>query len=239
MARLRCKRGQGQYVLLDVLLGCLQCRKGLCQLILLEGDLTLIASELLYAALHDGKINRHRFKLCLQFCRWGGGYQPAERWSPRPDHLATVGLPSKRSTDTDESRNGKATNDANYSPSNRWPAARDLCVLETWGARRRAWSQPMNFIGRSAPGIEIGSVNIAFGIFIVKRYTFGGIHWSLAPATDAARGHHDLTERRLQSGLDENQTFGAIVYSCVSKMQHGDRRYFICIIVQRKGQLTD
>jgi hypothetical protein len=47
-----------------------------------------------------------------------------------------------------------------------------------------------------------------------------------------------LTERRLESGLDENQTFGAIVYSFVSKMQHSDRRYFICIIVQRKGQLT-
>jgi hypothetical protein len=39
----------------------------------------------------------------------------------------------------------------------------------------------MNFIGRSALGIAIGSVNIAFGIFIVKRYTLGGIHWSLAP----------------------------------------------------------
>src|SRR5271169_2092222 len=39
---------------------------------------------------------------------------------------------------------------------------------------------------------------------------------------DTARGHLDLTERRLESGLDENQTFGAIVYSCVSKMQHND-----------------
>ena len=39
---------------------------------------------------------------------------------------------------------------------------------------------------------------------------------------DTARDHHDLTERRLESGFDENQIFGAIVYSCVPKMQHSD-----------------
>jgi hypothetical protein len=39
----------------------------------------------------------------------------------------------------------------------------------------------MKVIGCSALGIAIGSVNIAFGIFVVKRYTLGGIHWSLAP----------------------------------------------------------
>ena len=56
----------------------------------------------------DGKIKRQRLKLRLQFCRRGGGQQPAERWGPSPDHLATVGLPSKRGTDTDENRSGKA-----------------------------------------------------------------------------------------------------------------------------------
>jgi hypothetical protein len=40
----------------------------------------------------------------------------------------------------------------------------------------------MNFIGRNALGIQIGSVNIVFRIFIVERWTFGGIHWSLDPA---------------------------------------------------------
>ena len=58
MARLRCKRGQGQNILLDVLLGCLQCCEGLRHLVLLAGELILIAGELFYAAFHDGKINR-------------------------------------------------------------------------------------------------------------------------------------------------------------------------------------
>jgi len=39
---------------------------------------------------------------------------------------------------------------------------------------------------------------------------------------DSAGGHQDLTERRLASGFDENQTFVAIFYSCVLKMQHSD-----------------
>jgi hypothetical protein len=46
---------------------------------------------------------------------------------------------------------------------------------------------------------------------------------TLAPdprSVDTARGHRDLTERRLESGPDENQTFDAIFYSRVSKMQH-------------------
>src|ERR1700741_4131674 len=42
---------------------------------------------------------------------------------------------------------------------------------------------------------------------------------------DPARDHHDSTEQRLESGLDENQIFGAIVFFCVSKMQHGDRPF--------------
>jgi hypothetical protein len=41
---------------------------------------------------------------------------------------------------------------------------------------------------------------------------------------DTASGHHDLTERRLASGFDENQTFVAIFYSSVLKMQHSDGR---------------
>jgi hypothetical protein len=39
---------------------------------------------------------------------------------------------------------------------------------------------------------------------------------------DTAKGHDDLTERGLKSGLDENQIFGTIHYSCVSEMQHSD-----------------
>jgi hypothetical protein len=39
---------------------------------------------------------------------------------------------------------------------------------------------------------------------------------------DSAGGQQDLTERRLASGFDENQTFVAIFYSCVLKMQHSD-----------------
>src|SRR5215831_7544769 len=178
MGRLRCKRRQGQNILLNVLLGCLQYRKGLRHLVLLAGELILTASEQLYAALHDGKVKHHRFKLCLQFCRRGGGCQPVERWSPHPDQLATVILPSKRSADADENRNEKAAKSANCSPGNRWPVARDLFVLETWRARKGAWSQPMNFIGRSA----LGSVNIVFRIFSVEGRTFGGIHWFLSPA---------------------------------------------------------
>ena len=73
MTRPRCKRGQGQNILVDVLLGCLQCREGLRHLVLLAGELILIAGKLLYAALHDGKVKHHRFKLRLQFCRWGDG----------------------------------------------------------------------------------------------------------------------------------------------------------------------
>src|SRR5262249_511821 len=44
---------------------------------------------------------------------------------------------------------------------------------------------------------------------------------------DTARGHRDLTERRLESSVDENQTFGTIFYSCVSKMQHNDQGFGI------------
>jgi hypothetical protein len=131
MARLRCKRGQGQDVLIDVPHGCLQCRESLRHLLLLAGELILIVGELLYAAPHDGKIKRHRFKLRLQFCRWGGREQPAERWSPSPDHLATVGLYSQRSPDADEKDNGKARKDARYLPDRRWPVARERCLLET------------------------------------------------------------------------------------------------------------
>src|SRR5215472_8844548 len=130
MGRLRCKRGQGYNILLDVLLGCLQCCEGLRHLVLLAGKLILIGSELLYAAPHDGKIDRHRFKLGVQFCRWGRGYQPAERRSPSLDHFATVGLPSKRGTYAYENRRGKATKDTNYSPGNRLLFVHDLCVLE-------------------------------------------------------------------------------------------------------------
>src|SRR5262249_36127171 len=41
---------------------------------------------------------------------------------------------------------------------------------------------------------------------------------------DTASGHHDLTQRRLASGFDENQTFVAIFYSSVLKMQLSDGR---------------
>jgi hypothetical protein len=39
----------------------------------------------------------------------------------------------------------------------------------------------MNFIARSVLSTEIGSVNIAFRIFSVERWAFGGIHWYSTP----------------------------------------------------------
>ncbi len=39
----------------------------------------------------------------------------------------------------------------------------------------------MYSIGWSALGIQIVGFNIAFRIFIVERWTLGGIHWRLAP----------------------------------------------------------
>jgi hypothetical protein len=47
----------------------LDLREGLRQLVFLAGELILIGSELLYAALHYGEIKRHRLKLRLHFCR--------------------------------------------------------------------------------------------------------------------------------------------------------------------------
>src|SRR5262249_61318500 len=79
--------------------GYLQCREGLRHLVLLAAELILSVSKLLYAALHDGEIKRHRFKLRLQVCRWGGGEHPAARWKPSPYHLAPVGVPSQRAPD--------------------------------------------------------------------------------------------------------------------------------------------
>src|SRR5450759_639480 len=67
------------------------------------------------------------------------GNQPAQRRSPGPDHFlcfVTLGLPGKRGADTDQSRNGKASKAAEYSPANRRPVARELIVLEAGGARR-------------------------------------------------------------------------------------------------------
>src|SRR5450830_1855633 len=67
------------------------------------------------------------------------GNQPAQRRSPGPDHFlcfVTLGLPGKRGADTDQSRNGKASKVAEYSPANRRPVARELIVLEAGGARR-------------------------------------------------------------------------------------------------------
>ena len=62
----------------------------------------MIGSELLYAALDDGKIKGHGFKLLLHFCgRYGRGGRGCG-CGPRPDHL-----PSKRGADTDENRNKK------------------------------------------------------------------------------------------------------------------------------------
>jgi hypothetical protein len=73
MGRFRRKRGQRQNILIDVPHGRLEYRKRLRHLILLARELILIASELLYAAPHDGKIERHRFNLGLQFCGQGSG----------------------------------------------------------------------------------------------------------------------------------------------------------------------
>jgi len=105
----------GQNFLIDVLLGGLHEREGLRQLVFLVGELILIGRKLLYAAPNDGKIERSGLKLRLQLRRRYGGsgrgsrWQPAERRSPSPDHLAAVGLPSKRAPDTDENCNGKAS----------------------------------------------------------------------------------------------------------------------------------
>ena len=63
----RCGRGYGQNFLIDVLLGCLHQRDGLRQLVLLAGELILIAGKLLYASPHDGKIERRGFERRLQF----------------------------------------------------------------------------------------------------------------------------------------------------------------------------
>src|SRR6516225_12135138 len=72
-------------------------------------------------------------------------------------------------------------------------------------------------IGRNT----LGSVNIAFVIVIIERWTFG-VHRPRPRLFDTASGHDDLTERRLASGFNENQTFVAIFYSSVLKMQHSD-----------------
>jgi hypothetical protein len=111
--------------------GRLQCSESLRHLVLLTGELILIAGELLYAAPHNGKINHHRLNLRLQFFGWGYGCQPAERWSPSPDHLTAVGLPSKGRTDTDDNRDAKTAEGAKCSPDIRWPAARDWYVFGT------------------------------------------------------------------------------------------------------------
>src|SRR6516162_2953359 len=75
----------------------------------------------------------------------------------------------------------------------------------------------MYSIGRNT----LGSVNIALVICIIERRTFT-VHRPRPRLFDSAGGHQDLTERRLASGFDENQTFVAIFYSCVLKMQHSD-----------------
>src|SRR5262249_47966986 len=108
--------------------------------VLLAAELILSVGKLLYAALHDGEIKRHRFKLRLQVCRWGGGEHPAERWNPSPYHLAPVGLPSQRAPHTDEKDNGKASKPARYWLDSGWPVARELCLFETCGAISSEWS---------------------------------------------------------------------------------------------------
>ena len=75
----------------------------------------------------------------------------------------------------------------------------------------------MYSIGRNT----LGSVNIALVICIIERRTFT-VHRPRPRLFDTAGGQQDLTERRLASGFDENQTFVAIFYSCVLKMQHSD-----------------
>src|SRR5262249_40655535 len=154
------------------------------------GKLILNASELLFAPPHDSEINHHRLKQRLQFFGWGNRCQPAERGSPNPHHLASVGLPSKRTNDANENRNGEAAKGANCSPGNRWPGACDLCVLETRGARKRVWPQPVHSIGLSA----LGSVNNVFRIWIVESWTFG-VHRPRTLLIDTVGGHHDLTAR--------------------------------------------
>jgi hypothetical protein len=75
-------------------------------------------------------------------------------------------------------------------------------------------------------GIQIGSINIALRIFIVERWTFGGMHCSLDPTQlITVKGHLDLTARRREESFEENQTFGTIFYSRVSKMQHNDQGF--------------
>jgi hypothetical protein len=52
----------------------------------------------------------------------------------RAQHLpcfVTVRLPRKRSANTDQNSNGKTGKDAEHSSDNRWPAAREMIVLET------------------------------------------------------------------------------------------------------------
>jgi hypothetical protein len=48
-----------------------------------------------------------------------------------------VGLPRKRGADTDQNCSEKAGKGAEYSPANRWSAARQLIVIKAGGARRR------------------------------------------------------------------------------------------------------
>src|SRR5215469_17091952 len=65
--RLRCWRGcwRSRHFLTEVLLGRLQCRDGLCHLVLLARELILIGCELLFASPDKCEVNRHRFKLLL------------------------------------------------------------------------------------------------------------------------------------------------------------------------------
>jgi hypothetical protein len=104
--------------LINILLGCPQCRDGLRHLVLLAGKLVLISGELLYAAFHNGKIKRRGFELRLQFClsySQGGrlhrrcGQQRAQRRSPGSDSIAAIGPPSKCGCDTDQNREGKTS----------------------------------------------------------------------------------------------------------------------------------
>ena len=69
LCRLGRRRRQGQNLLTKVLFGCLQCRNGLRHLVLLAGELILIGCELLFGSPDKCEVNRHRFKLLLQFYR--------------------------------------------------------------------------------------------------------------------------------------------------------------------------
>src|SRR5260370_41134477 len=69
----------------------------------------------------------------------------------------------------------------------------------------------------------MGSFNIAFRIFIIERWTFGGIHWPLDPARLIPQGATTIgQEEGGRPASSRNQILGTIVYSRASKIQHND-----------------